>query len=301
MKSLVSWYQTLIATRSTQFAHGLKVTRPDGQIFGVTSRDADDTIPDAGSPTVNVLYKSSTGIVPTAVQISSGLAVGTLDIVTLHDGSIFTLSDVDGGVWHNSEFILFRYNWAIPSNGIGETLMVGNFGEVEYKRGALRIELRDLRQYLQHPVGSASSKNCRYRLGDSKCGVVLSGGSPTPPWTVTGTITGVGDRQTFADSSRTEAPDFFGQGKVTFNTGANAGIMRQVKTYSSGSPPDKIFITWRPFPNDIQVGDTYTAVAGCRLRFTEDCIGKFSNVLNFGGEPHRPLIDAITEDVRVDV
>lgn len=301
MKSFGASYAAHIATRATTIAHALKVTRPDLQVFGFTSHDIDDTVPDTGSPTVNVLYRANTGIAPTSIVTAAGLGVGNLELKTLHDGSIFTLTDIAGGIWKNSKFIIFRYNYADLAAGVGEYLLVGTFGELELKQSELVIELRDLRQYFQQPVGSASSKNCRYRLGDTKCGVVLSGGSPTPPWTVTGTITGVGDNQTFADSARTEATDFFGQGTITITSGANAGIMRQIKEWNIGSPLDKTFYLWQPFPNDIVGGETYTAVAGCRLRFTEDCVGKFSNGVNFGGEPHRPLIDAITQDVRIDV
>jgi hypothetical protein len=43
----------------------------------------------------------------------------------------------------------------------------------------------------------------------------------------------------------------------------------------------------------VQVGDTYSLVAGCRKRLDEDCAAKFGNELNFQGEPHRPTVDDI--------
>ena len=46
-------------------------------------------------------------------------------------------------------------------------------------------------------------------------------------------------------------------------------------------------------PAAVQVGDTFSIVAGCRKRL-EDCRDKFDNVLNFRGEPHRPGVDALT-------
>jgi hypothetical protein len=42
----------------------------------------------------------------------------------------------------------------------------------------------------------------------------------------------------------------------------------------------------------IEVGDELTLIAGCRGRFAEDCVAKFDNVLNFGGQPHAPGPDA---------
>lgn len=293
MKTLEAGYAAAIATRSTTMANALRIARPDGEVFGFTSHDVDDTIADPGSPLVEVLYRSNTGIAPTSIVTAAGLGVGTLELRTLHDGSIFTLNDIKGGIWKNAAFIIFRYNYNDLSAGIGEYLLTGTFGELELRQSELVIELRDLRQYFHHAVGSVSSKNCRYRLGDEKCAKDIS----SSPFTVTGTITGVGDNQTFQDTGRAEADDYFGQGSVTFDTGDNAGITRQVKEYDA----DGTFTTWQPFPNTVAIGDDYTAVVGCRLRFQEDCIDKFDNVINFGGEPHRPLIDAITQDVRVDV
>lgn len=352
MKTLPAAYASHIATRSTTIAHALKVTRPDGEIFGFTSHDIDDTVD-------GTLYRANTGIAPTSIVTAAGLGVGNMELRTLHDGTVFTLSDIEGGIWKNSDFIIFRYNYESLADGIGETLLVGTFGELELKLGELVIELRDLRQYLQHAVGSPSQKNCRYRLGDTKCGVRLNppawaattaytartagdaasgsvvrpstpndrhfkcttagtSDSSEPTWnttisgtttdgtvtwttiqalTVIGTLTGVGDKQTFQDTGRTEAVDYFDQGTITFTSGANNGITRQVKEYAANGT----FTTWLPFPNTVAIGDTYSAIAGCSLRFSEDCIAKFDNVINFGGEPHRPLIDAITQDVRVDV
>jgi hypothetical protein len=54
-------------------------------------------------------------------------------------------------------------------------------------------------------------------------------------------------------------------------------------------------------PYAIQIGDTFSAVAGCQKRLAEDCGTKFSNVVNFGGEPHLPGIDALTSPPVVDV
>ncbi len=52
---------------------------------------------------------------------------------------------------------------------------------------------------------------------------------------------------------------------------------------------------------DIQVGDTFDVIAGCRKRLTEDCKVKFNNVLNFQGEPHLPGIDRLTAMADVSV
>jgi len=47
--------------------------------------------------------------------------------------------------------------------------------------------------------------------------------------------------------------------------------------------------------NTLTAGDTYTASAGCRKRFDTDCKTKFSNVVNFRGEPHVPGNDQMAK------
>ncbi len=104
---------------------------------------------------------------------------------------------------------------------------------------------------------------------------------------------------TFTDTARTEADDWFGDGVVTMTGGLNAGYARQVATFASGA-----FVLRLPFPFAVQVGDGYSAIAGCRKRHertsllpagVSDCIDKFNNILNFQAEPHLPGIDALTK------
>ena len=47
-----------------------------------------------------------------------------------------------------------------------------------------------------------------------------------------------------------------------------------------------------PMPNDVQVGDTFSIVAGCDHSLAT-CRDRFDNVLNFRGEPHAPVSDDV--------
>jgi uncharacterized phage protein (TIGR02218 family) len=210
--------------------------------------------------------------------------VDNLELTTIDDGTVFTQFDIQSGLWRKASFKLFRYNWANPSDGI-ETLMVGNIGEVHLRGGTVVVEMRGLQQFLQQPVGDVSTKTCRARLGDARCRKDLSSAI------VTGTITDVVDRRVMRDSSRTEAADYFGEGVLTITSGPNAGLSHKVRAYAL----DGTFTLALPFLQDVAVGTTYTAVAGCRKRLQEDCKTKFDNVLNFVGEPHRPLVNELTQ------
>ena len=276
MKSLPSALAAHIASRSTTLAAALRITRTDGQVFGFTSHDQDARI--GGVP-----YLANPGLQITDIVIAANGAVGNLELTTLHDGSVFTLADVLGGKWRNAAFLIFRYNWQSPGDGI-DILLAGTVGEFQLLQNTIIAELRDLRQYLQQGIGDASSKNCRARLGDARCRKSLGG------FTYRGAITGVSSGSVFSASDRTEPLGWFDEGQITFNSGANIGFVAKIKVFSGGS-----FTLTQATPLPLAIGDTYTAIAGCRKRFTEDCQAKFDNVLNFVGEPHRKGLNDLTK------
>lgn len=267
---------------SPTVAWAIKITRTDDAVYGWTSADRDATI-DA------VIYESAPGLSVASFASSAGLAVDNSELTVLADDTIITRADILAGRWNNAAYLLFKYDWTDVSAG-EEVISAGFLGELHPRSGAYVAELRALQQYLQQPVGAASTKTCRARLGDAMCMVDLGG------WTETGTITGVTSKQVFTDSSRTEADDYFGEGILTWTAGLNTGLSQKVKTYASDT-----FTLSLPMIFDVQIGDTYSVIAGCRKRLDEDCAAKFSNELNFQGEPHRPTVDELTSSPEVNV
>lgn len=277
MKTLPSALGAHYQLGTTTLAHLLKITRTDGAVYAFTSADSDVIV-------AGVTYLAAPGLDVSTIAVSAGLAVDNLELTTLDDGATFTRSDVLTGKWRNAAFTLSRYNWRAPADGV-DTLMVGTVGEVTINRTTVTAELRGLQQYLQQPLGSVSSKTCRARLGDVMCTKVLA------PYTVTGTLTSVTSQQTFTDSSRAEAADYFAEGLITFTSGACSGLTAKVKSHASGG----VITMALPVVLALAVGDSYSMVAGCRKRLAEDCVAKFNNVINFQGEPHLPGIDALTQ------
>lgn len=272
MKTIPIALANHIATGSTTLAHAFKITRADGAVYAYTDYHEDQVID-------GVSYEASPGFMKSAFLTSANLAVGNLELVTPHDGSIFTTADIMGKAWDNATFVLFRYNWENPADGI-ESGVAGNLGEITIRLADVVVELRDIRQYMQQSVGLASSKTCRARLGSTGyggCHLDLA------PFTKTGTITSVTSNRVFRDNTRADAADAFGEGEITFTSGNNTGYSAKVKDYAA----DGTFTLAIPMFSTLQVGDAYTAVYGCRKRWDTDCRDKFDNLLNFQGEPHR--------------
>lgn len=289
-KTVPANLQAVYDTRAGIIAYGLRLTRTDGEVFGWTSADIDASIG-------GVDYVAAPGLDVQSWSTSAGLAVDNTEITVLADDALITRIDILAGVWNNAAFYLFRYNAEDPSDGV-EPIGAGTLGELTPRRGAYVAELRGLQQYLQQPVGAVSTKTCRARFADwpqavsdtVKCRLAHG------DWTETGTVTGVTSRQVFQDTGRAEAADHFGEGILTWTSGNNDGQRAKVKLYAA----DGTFTLLLPMLRDVQVGDTYSVIAGCRKRLDEDCVARFGNAVNFQAEPHRPTLDAITAAPEVD-
>jgi len=285
MKTFDAPLAAMYALGTRTLSQAILVERNDNQTFAYTT---------AQTPAlINGVKYERSGLTLSDVVTAADMSVGNMDLVLVAPlGLGFERAEIFGGLWENARFQIFEYNRANP-NGGKNALVSGTFGQITIQRGSVVVELRDLMQYLQQPIGEVSTKNCRNRLGDSRCGVDLG------PFTVAGTLTSVTSSQVFRDSSRTEDDDWFGEGILTFTSGACAGFTQKVKTYDD----DGTFTLSLPMFSAVEVGDTYSVIAGCRKRHdrtlanpsgASDCLDKFDNVLNFRGEAHRPLTDAIT-------
>lgn len=284
MKAIPSALQAHYASGATTLADALRITRTDGRVFAYTSGSVDATI-------AGVLYSAAQGLNISGIATSVGLGVDNLELTTLDDGTLFTVADVRAGAWQNASFVILRYNWASLTDGV-EYLLSGTIGNVTLKLGSIVAELRGLQQYLQQPVGNVTSMTCRARLadqpaqaGNNRCGLVAAS------LTDTLTVTAVADRRTFTATGTARAADWYTEGIATWSAGANVGLKAKIKAYSGA----QVFELVTAMQRDIAVGDTLTALAGCRKRLAEDCLAKFNNAINFQGEPHMPGMDALTQ------
>lgn len=86
------------------------------------------------------------------------------------------------------------------------------------------------------------------------------------------------------------AGGYFAAGKITMDSGLNSGLSMEVKQSSVG-----LIVLQLQFPQAVQVGDTYTIIAGCTKRFKTDCVTKFNNGVNFRGHPTIPGLNKMIQ------
>jgi hypothetical protein len=78
---------------------------------------------------------------------------------------------------------------------------------------------------------------------------------------------------------------YFQYGKITFTSGLNNGLAMEVKSYVPGQ-----IVLELPMPYAVAIGDAYSMRAGCDKSLST-CKTRYSNVVNFRGEPYLPGID----------
>lgn len=275
MKTLRAPYQTALESGVTTLTYCLRIERTDGVIYRFTSHDRELEMSNG-----TVYVPDQGGADVTAVTAGSDGRAATFDL----DGALtpngIRREEIAAGLFDHAQLYLFRTLWddAVEDD---EPLGKGFWGEAEMQDHRYTVEFRSLSHLLEQRVGRVHTALCDADLGDSRCKVVLAN------FTDSGTVQSVTDRKTFT-AALGRPDDFFGAGLVTFTSGENAGISREVDTYEADQ-----FVMWQAFPFVITAGDTFDAQAGCRKRFQEDCIAKFDNAVNHQAFPHLPGRDAI--------
>lgn len=273
---------------TTTLAVGWRVQRTDLQVFGWTEHDESVTID-------GVLYVSGAGLQTSSTHSTNDFSVDTLDVTIFM--TVSTETEIAAGIWDNAEVTAFEYNWASPPTALDTQVNIlrhGNLGETKRQNNILTAEVRGLSQRLVRRIGRQYSPTCPWRhaqwtgttyISSIECGIELAA------HIVNGTITSIDGDGTlqFHDATRTEASEYFNEGLLTFTSGANAGITREVRAWDLAS---QTFALYRPFPFPAAVGNSYVAVRGDDKTFAT-CKDVFNNVANFGGFPHLPGIRAV--------
>lgn len=155
----------------------------------------------------------------------------------------------------------------------------GRMSAPKFGRGALAFTIESDMKLLNVKMPPfLDSPGCRYSLFDAGC--TLSKAS-----FATASSVQAGSTAWALNCGVTNPAGWFDLGSVTFTSGTNNGISRSVRVYTPGSPAVLLLMT--PLPNAPATSDTFNAYPGCD-KTQATCTNKFSNMVNFGGEPYIP-------------
>jgi uncharacterized phage protein (TIGR02218 family) len=278
MRTIASGLQSHLSGSNTSLALCWKVTKRNGDIVLGTDHDRDITITVgdfAGT------YKSATtNISGSNIRNNSDMSVDNLEVSGAFPETIvipeITQDDIESGNLNYARVTMLTLNWADPDQG-QVVIKYGFMGPLTYDdTGFYKTEIRGIADLLSQNIGMCYTDKCDVkRFGDARCKFDVS------TVTITATVTAVTSRREFEVSGITTQPEaYFNGGLLTGLTGANAGFKKQIRIDNSTGPGD--LLMFEPFPEDVQVGDTFSMTPGCDRKL-QTCRDKYDNLTNFRG------------------
>ena len=263
----------------TTLARCWKLTRRDGATFGFTDHDRD--IAFAGTT-----FEARTGLEAAEASAELGFAVGGGEVSGALVSAGIREDDLAAGLYDDARVETWLVNWAEPEQRL--MLDAGFIGEIRRADGAFVAEVRGPMHRLDEERGRLYRATCSADLGDAKCRVDLSATAFSATATVTRTDGALGLSTAGLGAY---ADGWFTAGKLTWASGANAGLAVEIKAHRAMGATAELDL-WQRAPKPIAIGDAFAVTAGCDKAFAT-CRDRFANVLNFRGFPHMPGNDFV--------
>ena len=255
----------------TSIAMCWRVERNDGAGLALTSHDR-AILSDA------VVHQPAPGLVPAAVKRNLGIEPHSAEVAGALSSDALNERDLGLGRWDAARISLSAVDWRDPA-AIPIGLIAGELGTTSIDGESFSAELRGAAAKLEEPVCPATSAECRATFGDKKCRVDLAGR------TIVARVVASSDGELTLDRA---IEDRYLLGRIRYLSGANCGLMSIVIGVDSPT------ISVRDIPRAmVEEGCRVELREGCDKRF-ETCRDRFSNAINFRGEPHLPGNDLLT-------
>ena len=270
--------------RELAFADCFTLTLADGTVARTTNAQYPVSVPQSGAP---VLVFAAGDILIDGLKLKQTVGVDIdeqqVDIAFKPTSTIAGLpwpvavreGRFDGATFDRARVVMAAPGMAPIANALvtmfhGEVATVDNIGRLSC-RMTVKSMLNKLAIDMPRDIWQPSCLNTLY---DGLCGLSKSANSAS------GTV-GANPTLTFIPWSGS-AQDFYDQGTVTFEGGANVGISRTVRQ----STPAGLYLQ-RPLDYLPAAGDGFVVYKGCD-KTTATCAGRFNNLANFRGFPFVP-------------
>jgi uncharacterized phage protein (TIGR02218 family) len=260
----------------------VKIVRQDGVTLGLTTLDRDLTF-------ASLVYEAMDPVSASAIQATQDGHISNLEVIGILSSSRITDTDLLAGLYDGAMIELFQVNYTDSPILDRVLLLTGTLGELHFSEGTYTAELRGLSQRLQQQVVELTSATCRVRqLFDSRCNPP---GNTTPTnnpaaFRFSRTVSAVTSPLSITFGSDTNPSFYYRYGRVQFTSGLNNAVQKEVKEHTNVSG-SAVLTLQEAFPFAVGVGDTATLEAGCD-RTPSVCASRFSNLVNFIGEPFVP-------------
>lgn len=278
MRSIPSALQAKLSSGVTTLCRCWLITRADAMRQGFTDHDEDVVLGD-------VTCRAGAGLSGTEATQKLGLAVDSSELTGALSDDSLNEADLAAGRYDAALVELWLVDWTAPDSRV--LLAKGSLGEIKRDGSAFTAEVRGLSDRLAENSGRLYTATCSADLGDARCTVDLTAAA----YRGSGAVIALSATSTFTANSLDGFGDgWFTAGKLSFTSGANAGLAVEVKRHRKDATV--AFDLWQAMPEPIAPGDAFIVTAGCDKRFAT-CHDRFNNVVNFRGFPHIPGNDFV--------
>jgi len=219
----------------------------------------------------------------TAIEEKLGMDVSTIELTIEASTSdlvngVPILQAVGLGFFDGAAFKIERLFMDSTGVQIGTVVRFSGFiGPVnELSRSYAKIDVEAGTKLLQMQLPAVILQpGCTNTLFDARCGLVKASFAEVNAVQAGSTV-----NKLLSLSAKTDG--YYDNGQIAFTSGANAGLVKAVKSYAG-----QFFTFNSPLPFIPNAGDSFTAYPGCD-KTQATCTNKFSNLTNFEGFPYVP-------------
>src|SRR5438270_3569576 len=272
---LVHWLQTATEIRMADL---YTITLKSGTVLRYTTWDTNLVV------LGNTFVTGPPNIARSAIEEKLGMDVATLEVtieasVTDTINAVPILQAIGQGLFDGAAFRIDRLFMDSASIQIGTVVRFSGFiGALdELTRSSAKLSVNAGTAYLSMQLPSVILQpGCTNTLFDARCGLVKASFAEVNTVQAGSTVNKL-------ISLSAKGDGYYENGQISFTTGANAGLVKAVKTHAGQQ-----FTFNSPLPFVPNAGDAFTAYPGCDKTQATCASPKFSNLVNFEGFPYVP-------------
>ena len=145
-----------------------RLTRLDGQVFGLTSHDQALEID-------GMVYQPGAVLESEVFAHGADLQAGGVSASGVLSSDFIQEDDLHAGLWDGCKVAIYRADWQAPELG-GLHVWTGYLSAITVsERGAFQAEMVSQMVELQRPIGRVLQRQCDAVLGDDRCGAEAKG------------------------------------------------------------------------------------------------------------------------------
>lgn len=287
--TLAAPMRALIGNRCHRLAKCWFVQREDGVPLRFT--DHDNTLEFQG-----FTYAPTGGGSLTAARRVAGLEPQQADFIGVLTSSAITFADLHAGRYRHARIDEYLIDWKYPFEGRFQQKRYW-IEETRFDSGVWTAYLSTFPVWLTVPVGDTYGRNCRHTLysndpnkaGDCRVSQGMFAAANESMQVDVVLTPRLKFELLLIDNPQSN--DYFNGGHLLWISGANAGLVSQVKDYQNSPTPRFVELELKT-PNAIVDGDTFNMWRGCDKLFAT-CKTVFNNVPNNGGRHLIPGTDRV--------